>query len=143
MALLLGLGGCVRRRHDRLADHARHGVDHGRSLCVVQSVPDVWRWSGPVQQIQLVWHDDSSPASGRGWCDVARQFRGATLESIHDGAQAQQILERGQAGGRLVEHVMCVGSDLGPLGWNEGLTAVWQDQDELQTIVPMRLPENG
>ena len=35
------------------------------------------------------------------------------------------------------------GSDLGPVGRDEGLTAVGQDQDEVQTIVPMRLPENG
>jgi hypothetical protein len=34
-------------------------------------------------------------------------------------------------------------SDLGPVRWDEGLTAVRQDQDEVQTIVPMRLPENG
>ena len=71
-----------------------------------------------------------------------RRFCGATLESINDGAQAQQILERRQAGGRLVGRLMRGGSDLGPVGWDEGLTAVGQDQDEVQTIVPMRLPEN-
>jgi len=73
---------------------------------------------------------------------VARRFRGATLESINDGAQVQQILERRQAGGRLVGRLTRGGSDLGPVGWDEGLTAVGQDQDEVQTIVPMRLPEN-
>src|SRR5688500_12097353 len=84
MHLLLVLLCRIRRRHNSLADHARHGVDHGGSLFVVQSVPDVRLWDGTVQQIQLVWHDDSSPASELTICamsrgdPVARRWRAST-----------------------------------------------------------------
>src|SRR5437016_9118013 len=75
----------VRRRHNSLADHACHGVDHDGSLFVVQSFPDVGLRSRTVQQIQLVWHDDSSPASDVAVramsCGdaVARRWRASTM----------------------------------------------------------------
>ena len=81
---------------------------------------------------------------GDGLSDVRRRCRGATEESINDGAQAKQLVERCEARRRRVLAAGARGgSVVSPVRRDQGPTAIGQDQDPMLAVVSMRPSQDG
>jgi hypothetical protein len=76
---------------------------------------------------------------------LAFKGRKAVEESVRDGACVKQVLDGTQHGAVLFRNSasgLIYWAIIGPLGGNHGLTAVRQDQDEVQAAIAMELAEN-
>jgi hypothetical protein len=76
---------------------------------------------------------------------LAFKGRKAVEESVRDGACMKQVLDGTQHGAVLFRNRLSgliYWGIIGPLCGNHGLTAVRQDQDEVQAAVTMDLAEN-
>jgi hypothetical protein len=69
-----------------------------------------------------------------------RRVSGAAQESIREIAEAKQVLQR--ADELKVLWRVCVGFEIGPFRRDQRLTAVRQNENELQTAAHVRVPQN-
>ncbi len=67
----------------------------------------------------------------------------AAKESIHDGAGVKQVFERAEGCRRRCREGLGRGDQIGPIGGDQGFTAIRQDQNELQSAMPMDIPKNS
>jgi len=67
----------------------------------------------------------------------------AAKESIHDGAGVKQVFERAEGCRRRCREGLGRGDQIGPIGGDQGFTAIRQDQNELQSAMPMDVPKNS
>jgi len=65
---------------------------------------------------------------------------GAAQESIDEAAEAKQVLQR--VGELRILWRACGGFEVRPFGWDQGLTPVWENQNELQATPSVRVPED-
>jgi len=66
----------------------------------------------------------------------------AVEESIDDRSCVKQILKRAEGGRRRCCERVCGRDEIGPIGRNQRLTAIRQDQNKQEPTFPMQSPEH-
>jgi hypothetical protein len=64
-------------------------------------------------------------------------------ESIHDGAGVKQVFERAEGCRRRCGEGLGRGGQIGPIGGDQRFTAIRQDQNQMQSAMPMDVPKNS
>jgi hypothetical protein len=67
----------------------------------------------------------------------------AAKESIHDGAGVKQVFERAEGCHRRCGEGLGRRGQIGPIGGDQRFTAIRQNQNQMQSAMPMDVPKNS